>query len=95
MAGHIDLSERIIECMYEVTDRLTYHVCSRKPSHRGDEHLIISDLASNLDKNELALERRNRLQMVYRNSLYSEFNEFIVIVFLIHFFFLLSYPTTY
>lgn len=69
MSGHIDLSERIIECMYEVTDRLTYHVCSRKPNHRGDEHLIISDLASNLDKNELALERRNRLQTVCRNLL--------------------------
>lgn len=64
MAGHIDLSERIIECMYEVTDRLTYHICSRKPSHRGDQHLISSDLASFLDKNELALEGRSRLQML-------------------------------
>lgn len=67
MAGHIDLSERIVECTYEVVDRLTYHVCSRKPSHRGDEHLIISDLTSSLDKNELALEGRNRLQMVHEN----------------------------
>ncbi|XP_011331210.1 ARF GTPase-activating protein GIT1 isoform X2 [Ooceraea biroi] len=66
MAGHIDLSERIIECTYEVADRLTYHICSRKPSHRGNEHLIISDLTSNLDKNELAVaeEGKNRLQML-------------------------------
>ncbi|XP_020286326.1 ARF GTPase-activating protein GIT1 isoform X2 [Pseudomyrmex gracilis] len=63
MAGHIDLSERIIECMYEVTDRLTYHVCSRKPSHQGDEHLLISHLAS-LEKNDLALEGKSRLQML-------------------------------
>lgn len=68
MAGHIDLSGRIIECMYEVTDRLMYHVCSRKPSHRGDEYVIISDLVSSLDKNEVALEGRNRLQMVCRDS---------------------------
>lgn len=67
MAGHIDLSERIVECMYEVTDRLTYHICSRKPSHRSDEHLINSDLTSFLDKNELVLEGRSRLQMVCRN----------------------------
>lgn len=66
MAGHIDLSERIIECMYEVTDRLTYHVCSRKPSHQGDEHLLISQLAS-LEKNDLALEGKSRLQMVCYN----------------------------
>nr|XP_012226584.1 PREDICTED: ARF GTPase-activating protein GIT1 [Linepithema humile] len=64
MAGHIDLSERIIECMYEVTDRLTHHISSRKLSHRGDEHLIISDLASNLDKNDITLEGKNRLQML-------------------------------
>lgn len=67
MAGHIDLSERIIECMYEVTDRLTYHICSRKPNHQGDEHLIISDLTSSLDKSEPAVEGKNRLQMVCRD----------------------------
>lgn len=66
MAGHIDLSERIIECMYEVTDRLTYHICSRKPNHRNNEH-IISDLTSGLDKGEVALEGRSRLQMVCWN----------------------------
>ncbi|KAM0730244.1 ARF GTPase-activating protein GIT1 [Formica fusca] len=69
MAGHIDLSERIIECMYEVTDRLTYHICSRKPNHRGDEHLIISDLTSSLDKNEPALEGKSRLQMLSNHLL--------------------------
>lgn len=95
MAGHIDLSERIIECMYEVTDRLTYHVCSRKSNHRGDEHLIIADLASNLDKNELALERRNRLQMVCRNSLYSRFIEFTIMLCTFNLLLMFSYPTTY
>lgn len=68
MVGHVDLSERMIECMYEVTDRLTYHICSRKPNHRSDQHVISSDLASFLDKNELAFEGRSRLQMVCRNS---------------------------
>ncbi|EFN66920.1 ARF GTPase-activating protein GIT1 [Camponotus floridanus] len=69
MAGHIDLSERIIECMYEVTDRLTYHICSRKPNHQGDEHLIISDLITSLDKSEPAVEGKNRLQMLSNHLL--------------------------
>lgn len=73
----MDLSERLIECMYEVTDRLSYHVCSRKPSHRGDEHLIISDLTSTIDKNELALEGRNRLQMVCKREPALKFTRFL------------------
>lgn len=84
----MDLSERIIECMYEVTDRLTYHICSRKPNHRSDQHLISSDLSSFLDKNELALEGRNRLQTVYRHSYVSLFI-FILFIKCIFFF---SYP---
>lgn len=78
MVGHIDLSERIIECMYEVTDRLTYYVCSRKPSHRGDEHLIISDLASNLEKNDITLEGKSRLQMVHKNSYWDYFPDLFI-----------------
>ncbi|XP_024943398.1 ARF GTPase-activating protein GIT1 isoform X2 [Cephus cinctus] len=64
MAGHLDLSERLIECMYEVTDRLTYYVCSRKPDHRTGEHLIIPDWAATLERSELAFEARNKLQML-------------------------------
>lgn len=33
-AGHADLAERLEELQYEVTDRLTYYVCSKKPDHR-------------------------------------------------------------
>jgi len=29
--GHIDLSERLIECQYELTDGLAYYLCSRRP----------------------------------------------------------------
>ncbi|KAG7204050.1 hypothetical protein KM043_001908 [Ampulex compressa] len=69
MSGHVDLSERIIECMYEVTDRLTYYVRSRKPDHRLDEHLIIPEYTGILDQNELALEARSRLQMLSNHLL--------------------------
>lgn len=64
MAGHIDLSDRIIECMYELTDRLTSFICSRKPNHRLDEHIIIPECTL---QNDLCFEGRNKLQMVSLN----------------------------
>lgn len=69
MAGHFELSERLIECMYDVTDRLTLFVCSRKPDHRTQEHLIIPEWAVTIERNELALEARNRLQMLSNHLL--------------------------
>lgn len=50
--------------MYEVTDRLTYYVCSRKPNHRLDEHIIIPECTLLLEQIDLCLEGRNRLQLV-------------------------------
>ncbi|XP_003707270.1 ARF GTPase-activating protein GIT1 [Megachile rotundata] len=69
MAGHMELSERIIECMYEVTDRLTYYICSRKPDHRLDEHIIIPECTFLIEQNNLCLEGRNRLQMLSNHLL--------------------------
>lgn len=69
MAGHLDLSERIKECMYEVTDRLTYYVCSRKPNHRSDEHLIIPACTSMVESNDSIVEGSNRLQMLSNHLL--------------------------
>lgn len=72
MAGHLELHERLVECMYEVTDRLTFYVCSKKPDHRTMEHLIIPEWAATLERTELAFEARNRLQMVSaKKSLFS------------------------
>ncbi|PSN45039.1 ARF GTPase-activating protein GIT2 [Blattella germanica] len=33
--GHKDLGDRLVECMYELTDRLAYYLCSRKPDHQS------------------------------------------------------------
>ncbi|XP_046428223.1 ARF GTPase-activating protein GIT2 [Neodiprion fabricii] len=63
MAGHLDLAERIIESMYEVTDRLTYHVCARKPDHRLGQHLIIPQWGTT-ERNEMIIQARNKLQML-------------------------------
>lgn len=64
ISGHLELHERLVECMYEVTDRLTYFLCNRKPDHKSGEHLIIPDWGATLERNELAYEARNKLQMV-------------------------------
>ncbi|XP_034950265.1 ARF GTPase-activating protein GIT1 [Chelonus insularis] len=69
ITGHLELAERLIECMYEVTDRLTYFLCSRKPDHRTTEHLIIPELTDTLERNELTNEARSRLQMLPNNLL--------------------------
>ncbi|XP_029036357.1 ARF GTPase-activating protein GIT1 isoform X2 [Osmia bicornis bicornis] len=69
MAGYIELSERIVECMYEVTDRLTYYVCSRKPDHRLDEHIIVPECTLLRDQSNLCLEGRNRLQLLSNHLL--------------------------
>lgn len=62
MSGHRELSDRLLECMYEVTDRLSFYLCNRKPDHKSGEHLIIPDWASSLERSELAFEARNKLQ---------------------------------
>uniref|UniRef100_UPI00358EA2BD ARF GTPase-activating protein GIT1-like n=1 Tax=Myxine glutinosa TaxID=7769 RepID=UPI00358EA2BD len=31
-AGHIELAERLLECQFELTDRLTFYLCGRKPA---------------------------------------------------------------
>ena len=35
MEGHNDLADRLVECQYELTDRLAYFLCGRKPGKKG------------------------------------------------------------
>lgn len=28
---HMDLADRLVECQYELTDRLAFYLCQRKP----------------------------------------------------------------
>ncbi|MGH0185035.1 UNVERIFIED_CONTAM: hypothetical protein FKN15_016580 [Acipenser sinensis] len=47
-AGHVELVERLVECQYELTDRLAFYLCGRRP---GD-----------LDLSELAKAAKKKLQ---------------------------------
>ena len=64
MSGHLELADRLIECMYEVTDKLSFFLCGQKPNHKAGQHLIVPEWSGESDRNELAFEARNRLQMV-------------------------------
>ncbi|XP_013416586.1 ARF GTPase-activating protein GIT2 isoform X2 [Lingula anatina] len=61
--GYTDLSNRIVELQYELTDRLAYYLCGRKPDHKMGQHFIIPEMAdSSLDLSELAKAAKKQLQ---------------------------------
>uniref|UniRef100_A0A8C7WW01 G protein-coupled receptor kinase interacting ArfGAP 1 n=1 Tax=Oryzias sinensis TaxID=183150 RepID=A0A8C7WW01_9TELE len=47
-AGHIELAERLVECQYELTDRLAFYLCGRRPDHKNG-HYIIPQMADRPD----------------------------------------------
>uniref|UniRef100_A0A674MZ49 G protein-coupled receptor kinase interacting ArfGAP 2b n=1 Tax=Takifugu rubripes TaxID=31033 RepID=A0A674MZ49_TAKRU len=62
-AGHHELAERLVEIQYELTDRLTFYLCGRRPDHRSGQHFIIPQMAdSSLDLSEFAKAAKKKLQ---------------------------------
>lgn len=60
----MELAERIIECLYEVTDRLTFFVYGRKPDHRAGQHLFLPEKSNSIEVAEISREARLKLQQV-------------------------------
>ncbi|KTG12925.1 hypothetical protein cypCar_00005667 [Cyprinus carpio] len=60
-AGHVELAERLVECQYELTDRLAFYLCGRRPDHKNG-HYIIPQMADSLDLSELAKAAKKKLQ---------------------------------
>uniref|UniRef100_A0A673AUE9 G protein-coupled receptor kinase interacting ArfGAP 1 n=1 Tax=Sphaeramia orbicularis TaxID=375764 RepID=A0A673AUE9_9TELE len=73
-AGHIELAERLVECQYELTDRLAFYLCGRRPDHKNG-HYIIPQMADRyiicLDLSELAKAAKKKLQAL-NNRLFEE-----------------------
>ena len=70
--GYTDLADRLLELQYELTDRLAYYVCKRKPDHKNAIHFIIPEMAdSSLDLSELAKQAKTKLQAL-PNHLFEE-----------------------
>ncbi|XP_059104832.1 ARF GTPase-activating protein GIT2 isoform X5 [Peromyscus eremicus] len=70
--GHHELAERLVEIQYELTDRLAFYLCGRKPDHKNGQHFIIPQMAdSSLDVSELAKAAKKKLQSL-SNHLFEE-----------------------
>ncbi|XP_076339880.1 ARF GTPase-activating protein GIT2-like isoform X2 [Tachypleus tridentatus] len=61
-AGHTDLVDRLVECQYELTDRLAYYLCGRKPDHQSGQDFIIPEMSDSLDLSEVAKAAKKKLQ---------------------------------
>uniref|UniRef100_A0A670JIT3 GIT ArfGAP 2 n=1 Tax=Podarcis muralis TaxID=64176 RepID=A0A670JIT3_PODMU len=64
--GHHELAERLAEIQYELTDRLAFYLCGRKPGK-----VITSFFHSSLDLSELAKAAKRKLQSL-SNHLFEE-----------------------
>ncbi|XP_048970803.1 ARF GTPase-activating protein GIT1 isoform X4 [Canis lupus dingo] len=78
-AGHHELAERLVECQYELTDRLAFYLCGRKPDHKNGHYIIpqMADrsrqkcMSQSLDLSELAKAAKKKLQAL-SNRLFEE-----------------------
>ncbi|KAM9541227.1 ARF GTPase-activating protein GIT2-like isoform 6-T6 [Salvelinus alpinus] len=62
-AGHQELADRLVEIQYELTDRLAFYLCGRRPDHRNGQHFIIPQMADgSLDLSEFAKAAKKKLQ---------------------------------
>ncbi|XP_047238680.1 ARF GTPase-activating protein GIT2a isoform X9 [Girardinichthys multiradiatus] len=72
--GHYDLADRLVEVQYELTDRLAFYLCGRKPDHKNGEHFIVPQMADrnvSADLTELAKAAKRKLQSL-SNHLFEE-----------------------
>ncbi|XP_047141674.1 ARF GTPase-activating protein GIT1 isoform X2 [Hydra vulgaris] len=70
--GHTELGFRLIETMYELTDRLTFYLCGRRPDHRNGINYLIPALQDRgIDASSSAKEARCKLQSL-NNRLFEE-----------------------
>nr|XP_054772906.1 ARF GTPase-activating protein GIT2-like [Lytechinus pictus] len=70
--GHLELAERLVQCQYELTDRLTFFVCGKRPDHSSSTHFLIPELADgSLDRSDAADQARKKLQSL-SNHLFEE-----------------------
>lgn len=71
-AGYKDIAHRLVESQYELTDRISYYLCERKPDHSSGQHFLIPEMADSIDSNsDVAKAAKRKLQMVLRLKLSS------------------------
>jgi G protein-coupled receptor kinase interacting protein 2 len=68
--GFTQVADRLVEASYEVTDRIIYFLCGRKPDHSSGQHLIIPE-QSKVEINEHLKIARGKLQLI-PNKMFEE-----------------------
>lgn len=61
LAGNNELAERLVECMYEVTDRLIFYSTGKKTDHKSGKHFIIPEDITPSDPNVVAKLQKVRI----------------------------------
>uniref|UniRef100_A0A8C8DUY3 G protein-coupled receptor kinase interacting ArfGAP 2a n=1 Tax=Oryzias sinensis TaxID=183150 RepID=A0A8C8DUY3_9TELE len=69
-SGHHDLADRLVEIQYELTDRLAFYLCGRKPDHKNGHKMCCVTIIS-VDLSELAKAAKRKLQSL-SNHLFEE-----------------------
>jgi hypothetical protein len=85
LSGHKDLGDRLVECMYELTDRLAYYLCSRRPDHQIGQHYIVPELSDTVDLTEFTKAAKKKLQLVRKHHIWhylllSTFADWLIVV---------------
>uniref|UniRef100_A0A3Q1HV83 Arf-GAP domain-containing protein n=1 Tax=Anabas testudineus TaxID=64144 RepID=A0A3Q1HV83_ANATE len=72
-AGHHDLADRLVEIQYELTDRLAFYLCGRKPDLMVPQQIFmrVYFACSSADLSELAKAAKKKLQSL-SNHLFEE-----------------------
>uniref|UniRef100_A0A673MH77 G protein-coupled receptor kinase interacting ArfGAP 2b n=1 Tax=Sinocyclocheilus rhinocerous TaxID=307959 RepID=A0A673MH77_9TELE len=58
-AGHQELADRLVEIQFELTDRLAFYLCGRKPDHKNSQHFIIPQIGIKISLILLELQLSN------------------------------------
>jgi len=63
-AGYHDIAYRLLEYQYELTDRLGFYVCERKPDHSSGQHFVVP-ISDSLGSNaQVAKSAKRKLQLL-------------------------------
>lgn len=66
----MSIADRLIEAMYEVTDRLTYFLTGKKPDHSSGKHIVVPEPNHSEIKEQLKIAR-GKLQLI-PNKMFEE-----------------------
>lgn len=66
---HVTIAERLTEATFEVTDRLCYFLCNRRPDHAANQHIIVPE--NGMDITEPLKIARGKLLLI-PNKMFEE-----------------------